>query len=134
MADWRKLVQAVLLADGKIDENEVKVLKKELWADGKITEDERDFLVELRNMAQKKAKAKKEEVNPAFEKLFIQAIEDHVLEDGKISAEEVKWLRNMMMADKKIDAYEKKLLASLNKKAKEKDPSFDAMYNEFKDK
>ena len=39
MADWRKLTIQVLLADGKIDNTEVKFLKKELWADKKIDED-----------------------------------------------------------------------------------------------
>ena len=61
MADWRKVALAAILSDGKIDENEVKVLKKELWADNKIDEEEVNFLVELRNQAQKKAKARKEE-------------------------------------------------------------------------
>jgi tellurite resistance protein len=134
MADWRKLAVAVLLADGKIDDNEVKVLKKELWADGKIDEDERKFLIELRNTAQKKAKAKKEEVNPAFERLFFQAIEEHVLQDGKISAAETKWLESMLLADGKIDANEKKFLKALDKKAKHKDPAFEAMYAKFKNK
>src|SRR5262249_6404220 len=52
MADWRKLVVAAILADGKIDDDEVKILKKELWADRKIDRDEVAFLVELRNAAQ----------------------------------------------------------------------------------
>ena len=38
------------------------------------------FLIELRTAAQKKAKAKKEELTPAFEKLFFKAIEEE-LED-----------------------------------------------------
>ena len=36
MADFRKLSIAALLADGKIDDAEVKVIKKELYADGQI--------------------------------------------------------------------------------------------------
>src|ERR1700761_939390 len=70
MADWRKLAINTLLADGKIDDDEIKALKKELWADGKIDADEVRFLVSLRNAAQKKAKARKEEVNPKFTALF----------------------------------------------------------------
>ena len=42
MADWRKLALATILADGKIDDNEIKVLRKELWEDGKIDQDEVD--------------------------------------------------------------------------------------------
>src|SRR5690349_10014888 len=106
MADWRKLTVAVLLADGVIDDDEVKVLKKELWADGQIDREEVDFLIELRNTAQKKARAKKVEMNPKFEKLFFDAVENNVLEDGHIDAEEATWLRSMLFADKVIDANE----------------------------
>src|SRR5260370_20984354 len=74
MADWKKVALAAILSDGKIDDNEVKLLKKELWEDNKIDDDEVKFLVELRNAAQKKARAAKEEVNPAFTKLFFKTI------------------------------------------------------------
>ena len=55
MADWRKVAMAAILADGKVDEAEVKVLKKELYEDDKIDTDEVKFLIDLRNVAQKKA-------------------------------------------------------------------------------
>src|ERR1700722_19596139 len=86
MADWRKLAMEAFLADGKIDETEVKILRKELWADGQIDRDEVKFLIDLRNTAQKKARG--EDLHPAFEKLFFKAIEDNVLADGKISGKE----------------------------------------------
>jgi hypothetical protein len=54
MADWRKLCIAVALADRVIDDEEVKILKKELWTDGKPDKAEVEFLIELRNAAQKK--------------------------------------------------------------------------------
>jgi len=130
MADWRKLALATILADGKIDDNEIKVLKKELWEDGTIDQDEVKFLIELRNTAQKKAKAKKEEINPKFEKLFFQAIEENVLKEGGINAEQVTWLREMLFADKKIDEGEKKFLNSLKKKAKTTSPEFDALFEQ----
>src|SRR5439155_20664759 len=74
MADWKKVALAALLADGQIDDNEVKILKKELYADGKIDKDEVEFLIELRNTAQKKAKGA--ELNANFEKFFFKAVED----------------------------------------------------------
>jgi uncharacterized membrane protein YebE (DUF533 family) len=122
MADWRKVAIAALLADGKIDETEVKVLKKELYADGKIDAGEVKFLIDLREAAQKKAKARKQPVGAAFERLFFKAIEDNVLRDGKIDEAEVRWLRNMLFADGKIDANERRFLATLKKKAKDKVP------------
>jgi hypothetical protein len=128
MADWRKFSIQALLADGKIDETEVKILKKELWADGKIDRDEVKYLIELRNAAQKKAKGG--DLSPAFEKMFFKAIEENVLEDGKITAKEAGWLRTMLFADGKIDANEKKFLMKLKKTAKSVSPSFDKLYQD----
>src|SRR5581483_7857111 len=107
MADFRKLALEAILADGTVDDAEVRVLQKELWADGKIDAKEVEFLIELRNSAQKKAKAKKVEVNPTFETLFFKAIEQNVLRDGRISGREANWLRKMLFADGKIDDSEK---------------------------
>ena len=128
MADWRQVALSAFLADGVIDEAEVKVLKKELWADGKIDQDEVEFLIDLRNLAQKKAK--KKGLKPKFEKLFFKAMEENVLVDGTIDAEEARWLRQMLFADKKIDANEKKFLARLKKAAKSTSAAFDKLYEE----
>ena len=128
MADWRKVALSAFLADGVIDDNEVKILKKELWADGKIDKDEVAFLIDLRNLAQKKAK--KEGLKPAFERLFFKAVEENVLADGSIDDAEARWLREMLFADRKIDANEKKFLARLKKTAKSTSPAFDKLYEE----
>src|SRR6516165_7448811 len=130
MADWRKLALEAILADGKIDDAEVRVLQKEFWADGKIDAKEVEFLIELRNIAQKKAKAKKEEVNPKFEALFFKAIEQNVLRDGRITAKEAGWLRRMLFADKKIDDNEKKFLTRIKKAATKTSPDFDQLCQE----
>src|SRR5262245_45470288 len=130
MADWRKVALAVTLADGKIDEAEVKILRKELWADGKIDQDEVKFLIELRNTAQRKARARKGRLNTAFERMFFKAIEENVLKDGKIDAAEAAWLRTMLFADGKVDSNEKKFLARIKKSAKKTAPEFDTLYAE----
>jgi len=130
MADWRKLALETILADGVIDDAEVRVLQKELWADKKIDAKEVEFLIELRNSAQKKAKAKKVEVNPKFETLFFKAIEQNVLRDGKISNKEAGWLRKMLFADGKIDDNEKKFLGRIKKSATKTSPDFDQLYQE----
>ncbi len=130
MADFKKLAITTLLADGKIDDDEVRALKRELWEDGQIDQDEVRFLIELRNQAQKKAKAKKEEVNPKFTALFFQAIEQNVLKDGTIDAAEAGWLREMLFADGKIDEDEKKFLARIKKAAKSTSPQFNNLYEE----
>jgi uncharacterized membrane protein YebE (DUF533 family) len=130
MANFRKLSVALILADGTIDDEEVKILKKELWADGEIDREEVQFLIELRNLAQKKAKAKKVEVNQKFEQLFFKAIEENVLKDGQIDAAESGWLRELLFADGKIDANEKKFLAKLKKSATGTCPEFEKLYED----
>jgi hypothetical protein len=128
MADWQKVAIAAILADGKIDDDEVKVLRKELYADGKIDKKEVAFLIDLRNAAQKRAKGA--DINVNFEKLFFKAIEDNVLADGSIDATEAKWLRSMLFADNKIDENEKKFLTKLKKTAKKTSPAFETLYEE----
>jgi len=134
MADWKKVAIATILADGKIDEAEVKALRRELWADGKIDRNEVKFLIELRNTAQKKAKARNEEDFAGFTRMFYKANEENVLKDGKISANEARWLREMLFADGKIDADEWVFLQSINKKATAKHADFDALYKECETK
>jgi uncharacterized tellurite resistance protein B-like protein len=130
MANWRKLTIATMLADGKIDDDEIKVLRKELWEDGQIDMEEVKFLIDLRNHAQKKAKAKKEEVNPKFTELFFKALQENVLKDGRIDAAEAGWLREMLFADGKIDEDEKKFLLKLKKSAKATSPQFENLYED----
>ena len=130
MADWQKLSVQLVLADGVIDDDEVKILKKELWADRHIDKEEVAFLIELRNTAQKRAKAKNKRMNAKFEKLFFDAIAENVLRDGKIDAAEARWLRKMLFADGVIDANEKKFLGRLKKGARRTSPEFDRLYKE----
>ncbi len=47
MADWKKLLKDVLLADGTIDAAETKIIKAEIMADGVVDAKEVDFLVGL---------------------------------------------------------------------------------------
>lgn len=133
-ADWRKVALAAFQVDAQISDETVKVLKKALWADGKIDVDEVEFLIDLRNTAAKRLKAKGEALNAKFEKLFFDAIEANVLGDGKISANETSWLRKALLADGKIDDSEWALLERLKKKATSVAAEFDALFTEFKGK
>jgi uncharacterized tellurite resistance protein B-like protein len=122
MADWKKLLTKVLLADGTVDAAEVKILKKEILADGEVDSEEIDFLVGLRNAAKQNS--------PEFDKFFFAALQKNLLADGVIDAAEAKKLRTILYADKVIDANEKKFLASLKKGAKETSPEFNKLYEE----
>jgi hypothetical protein len=135
MPDWKKVATAAILADGQIDENEIAILRKELKeADGKIGNEGVKFLVELRNTAQKKLKAKKESLSDKFEDFFFKIVTENVLKDGKIDSTEAGWLEKTLFADGKIDDREMKFLETLNKKAKTKSAAFEALYTKCENK
>jgi uncharacterized tellurite resistance protein B-like protein len=122
MADWKSLLKDVLLADGAIDIGEAKLLRREILADGKVDRQEMAFLAELRAGARF--------VCPEFTRFFFAALESNILEDGEISAAEVKMLRAILFADGQIDADEKAFLRRLRRRAKDAHPSFEALCKE----
>jgi uncharacterized tellurite resistance protein B-like protein len=131
MADWRKLCIELTLADGKIDQKEVTILRKALYADQKIEKEEMDFLVDLRNAATKKTKGKGGKPQAAaFNTLYYRALKDYVLADGHIDAQEAHLLRTLILADKRVDPNELRLLGLLKKQAKSTSPEFDELYKE----
>ncbi len=121
MADLAALKQQ-LLADGSIDEAEVKQLRDVIYADGTVEADEVQLLVELRNEAN--------QVHPSFSTLFFQALSDHFLADGTIDGPEASQLRSILFADGTIDADEKEFLKKLKAQATSTSPEFDALYAE----
>jgi uncharacterized membrane protein YebE (DUF533 family) len=129
--DFRKLAISAILADGKIDENEGKLLAKSLKNDdGKYSSEGLKFLIELRETAQKK----KHEVADGFEKFFFKVMTEQVLKDGNISKSEVEWIKAHLVADGKIDDREWSFLETINKKAKTKHADFDKMFGEIQAK
>ncbi len=111
-----------ILANGRVDGDELEALRRELYAGGKIDRPKADFLVELHKRVQ--------HITPAFEHLFYQAIKDHILANGRISAEETAWLRRMLFADGKIRDEERKFLHELKGESKETSPEFEALFKE----
>jgi hypothetical protein len=111
-----------ILANGKVEGNELEVLRRELYADGKIDRREADLLVEMHKRLQR--------APPAFEEFFYRAIKDHILTDGRIDTEEVGWLRQMLRADQRITAREKKFLHELRGEAKQTCPEFEVLCKE----
>ena len=125
MPDFKKLAISAILADGKIDEAEAKILQKGLKDEaGKYDNDAARFLIELREADHKK----KFEVTEAFDKFFFKVITEFVLEDGHISKSEVEWISTNLLADGKIDDREWKFVQTVNKKATTKHAEWDALY------
>jgi uncharacterized tellurite resistance protein B-like protein len=119
MSDLEKLVKAVV-ADGKVDAQEVDQLRAVLYADGKIDREEADAVFKINNAVSGHAN------DPAWETFFIKVISDHLLEDenspGAIDDDEAKWLVKAVEGDGKLDELEKALLRNLKAKAKKISP------------
>jgi uncharacterized tellurite resistance protein B-like protein len=130
--DFRKLAVELCLADGKIDETEVKIIKKALYEDGKIQQKEAEFLIELRGLAQKRAKGRK--LRPAFENFFFKAIQDSVLDNGYISRKEATLLRKAIFADGKVEDSEVRFMRRLKNAARKTSPQFDRLYAQVADR
>ena len=109
-----------ILAHGRVDDNDLEVMRRQLYSNGTIYRREADFLIELHKRVQHKT--------PAFEKFFYQAIKDHILADGWIAAQEVAWLRQMLSADGKMDDEERKFLHELKGEAKHVSREFEAFF------
>lgn len=115
-------IEKDILAAGKVDSHELKVLEQELYAHGKIGRPEADFLVELHKRVL--------HLTPAFEQFFYKAIKSYILADGRIDAEEAAWLRRMLFADGKIDDEERKFLHELKGEAQKVCPEFEALFGD----
>jgi hypothetical protein len=120
----RKLreIEEPIIANGRIQEHELKLLEDLLYTDGKIERNEANFLVELHKRVQIRS--------PAFEKFFYKALKDHVLANGSIGPGEVKWLRDVLLDDDRIDDEERKFLRELKGEAGKFPEEFEKLYKE----
>jgi len=105
-----------ILADGVIDEQEVKQLREVLYADGVIDKEEAEFLFELNDAVSGK------ENHLSWETLFVDAITRFLLEDETspgVVDEEAKWLLAKIQSDGKLDNIELTLINNLKAKSKQ---------------
>ena len=114
-----------LLADGKIDAEEVNKLREVLFADGKIDQEEADFLFEINDAVSGKPN------DSSWKAFFVEAISDYLLNDekspGVIDEKEGKWLEAKINNDGKLDTVERALVASLRHKSKSMPKSLSAV-------
>lgn len=115
MSKFNELKKSIL-ADGVIDEQEVKQLREILYADGVIDKEEAEFLFELNDAVSGK------DNHASWTVLFIEAITSFLLEDetspGEVDVEEANWLIAKIQGDGKLDEIESSLLNNLKAKAK----------------
>ena len=115
MADLKKLKESIL-ADGKIDADEVEQIKKVIYEDGKIDAEEANFLFELNDVVSGKAN------DPTWKTLMVDAITKYLLEDekspGEVDEAEAKWLAEKIEGDGQFDDTEKAILLNIKQKVK----------------
>src|SRR5687768_8336925 len=111
-----------ILANGRVDDNDLRVMRQHLYAGGKVNRREADFLVELHKRVQRPT--------PAFERLFYQAIKDHILGHAPIDGEAADWLRRMLFTDGKIRDEERSFLHELHGEAGPVCREFEMLFEE----
>lgn len=115
MSNLNELKKSIL-ADGVIDEQEVKQLREVLYADGIIDKEEAEFLFELNDAVSGKKN------HSSWATLFIEAITSFLLDDevspGEVDENEALWLIEKIQGDGKLDEIETALLKNLKAKAK----------------
>ena len=112
-----------LLADGKIDADEVKQIRATIYEDGVIDAEEVNFLFELNDAVSGN------DNDPAWKTLFVEAISANILEDGVIDAEETTLLVSKIQGDGAVDDVEKALLLHLKAEAKNFPAELESLLN-----
>lgn len=115
-------MQAELLRDGKITDQEVAVLRGYIEEKGNLDTEDMRFLVELLVNAR--------EVAPAFDDIFFPALKKTVLADGRIGLDEQFYLLKMLYSDGVVRDREKQFLEELRREANETTPEFEALCEE----
>ena len=115
--------------DGKVDADEVNILRSAIFADGVVDRDEANALFDLNDLVNGA------DNDPSYEKLFIEAITSHLLDDedspNEIDADEAAWLIEKVEGDGIIDGVEHALLVNIKKKATSIAPALVAKFTEW---
>lgn len=111
-----------IVADGVVDTAEVAGMRKRVYADGVVDRDEANFLFAVNDAVSGHKNA------PGWQKLFVEALTDHVLGDksspGEVDEKEASYLISKIKGDRQVDAAELALLVNITAKAKATCPKF----------
>ena len=110
------------LADRKIDDAEVELIREQLYQDGRLDLEDVRLLVELYCHSSQHC--------PALEGLFFNVLKEVILADGEIRPSEEYYLLKMLYCDREIRPSEKQFLRDLARKAAHVPPEFAALCRE----
>lgn len=124
MSRLRELKQQILEdgVDMQIDDADWRRIRDLLPQDGQPGIEDLTALIELRTEARS--------VCPAFDAYFFPAFKSALLADGRISSTEHFQLLRMLYGGGGIDAAERRFLTELRQELRERNPEFEAMYQQ----
>lgn len=104
-------IRREVLADGKIDMNDVDLLRSVINLDEGLDQLKADFLIDLKNSV------RHDKLTPEFKQLFVESLTAYLLNDeespGEIDEREARWLRGKIQATGRTDEFDKALLDNL---------------------
>lgn len=112
-----------VLANGKVESNELELLRQAIREERLIDRRKAELLVEMHKRVQR--------VTPAFEHFFYQTMKEYLLRDGTVSAADADWTRRVLLTGKQATDQERKFLRELRGEAKSVSPEFQALCNEY---
>jgi len=115
-------IETQVLRNGRIDGPEVEILRQMFPGNTPVTREAADFLAVLHKRVRQRT--------PAFDKFFFNAIKRFILADGRITATETEWLRQLLFHDGALQDEERKLLNELKGEAREVGPEFEQLLKE----
>jgi len=107
------------LADRKICEAEVPLIRERVYADGQTNLDDVKLLIELYCEADSRC--------AAFDEFFFEVLEDVLLEDGEIQPSEQFYLLKMLYSDREIRQPERQFLQNIRQRVKNCPPDFEQL-------
>ena len=107
------------LANQKIDDDEVGMIREQIYRDGQLDLDDVRLLIELYCEAR--------EYPAAFETLFFDILKKVFLADGEVTPDEQYHLLKMLYSDRVIRSRELEFLRELKRESKHVTPEFDAL-------
>lgn len=108
------------IADRRIDDDELPLIRDQLYADGELTLEDVKVLIELYCGC--------DEPSAKFSRLLFTVLEEVLLEDEEISPSEQYYLLKLLYADRVVRDTEREFLRKLRSKLKSRSPEFEALY------
>lgn len=118
--ELRTLIQQ-MLANGKVEGNELEILRREVHDHGPIDRRKAELLVDMHKRVERRT--------PGFEHFFYQTIKTFLLRTDTVSTADLDWMQTTLFSEAKPSDQALKLLRELHGEAKSVSPEFQAFYD-----